>query len=148
MPPTGSGPTRLGNAARQAFTTGGGIISAGKSLRKVAPAPRAAKAEFAAGGGDERAEVGGNDQPATGGLHLSHLLGTQYRSRADDGVGAVSLGGAANAHEGVGAVERDLQNAEFSADQPADRRLGLVRVMPLRMATSGQAAIAWVQDCS
>ena len=93
MPPTGSTMASFGSTARHAFTTAGGVASAGNILIASAPAFRAAKASVGGGdaGGADQAKILGalddldirvrhDDELAAHIVHAVHKIGLQHRA--------------------------------------------------------------------
>jgi hypothetical protein len=134
----------FGKTARQAFTTCGGIASAGKILIPSAPAFRAAKASVGVATpgvqtrrrADETAFLGAADHVEVGVGHHNQLAADianpvdlsriQYRAGADEHVARQSLGQDLDASERFRRVERHLDQAEACLDESHSDRLRIL----------------------
>ncbi len=134
------------STARQAFTTCGGIPSAGNSFSASAPAARAAKASVGVAtpecrrgarlGGADDLKVGmrHDDEPAAGLLHRFHIGGGEHGAGADQRPVAEGLGQRADGDERLRRVQRHLDEREARIDQ---RRADLQRLGGLEAAQDG-----------
>jgi len=115
IPPTGKSCASFGSTARQAFTTSGGVASAGKSLRTEAAWASAAKLSLGVATPGSATRSNSND-----------IGGQEHRAGAHEDAPAPFARERLDALQRLRRIERDLDRAEASLDQGRGDRLGLV----------------------